>query len=69
MPFSLCILYANRNIWARLSFFKTEELLSYKKIKSFTKIFVHSLGVNKIRITDVEPLIIKDLPQPIKDNN
>ncbi|OTW44713.1 GTP 3',8-cyclase MoaA [Bacillus thuringiensis serovar mexicanensis] len=50
-------------------FLKKDELLSYEEIEYLTKIFVHSLGVKKIRITGGEPLIRKDLPQLIKKIN
>ncbi|MFD2214509.1 GTP 3',8-cyclase MoaA [Metabacillus endolithicus] len=42
-------------------FLKRNELLSYEEIERLTKIFVHSLGVKKIRITGGEPLMRKDL--------
>jgi cyclic pyranopterin phosphate synthase len=47
-------------------FLKRDELLSYEEIEQLTKIFVHSLGVQKIRITGGEPLMRKDLPDLIK---
>jgi cyclic pyranopterin phosphate synthase len=46
-------------------FLKRNELLSYEEIERLTKIFVHSLGVQKIRITGGEPLMRKDLPHLI----
>ncbi|QNF30385.1 GTP 3',8-cyclase MoaA [Metabacillus sp. KUDC1714] len=46
-------------------FLKRNELLSYEEIERLTKIFVHSLGVQKIRITGGEPLMRKDLPNLI----
>jgi GTP 3',8-cyclase len=42
-------------------FLKRDELLSYEEIERLTKIFVHSLGVQKIRITGGEPLMRKNL--------
>ncbi|KKI90276.1 molybdenum cofactor biosynthesis protein A [Bacillus sp. SA1-12] len=48
-------------------FLKRDELLSYEEIVRLTNIFVHSLGVQKIRITGGEPLMRKDLPALIKN--
>ncbi|MDM5155643.1 GTP 3',8-cyclase MoaA [Bacillus sp. DX1.1] len=50
-------------------FLNKDELLSYEEIERLTKIFVHSLGVQKIRITGGEPLMRKDLPELIKKIN
>jgi cyclic pyranopterin phosphate synthase len=47
-------------------FLKKEELLSYEEMERLTKIFVHSLGVQKVRITGGEPLMRKDLPELIR---
>jgi cyclic pyranopterin phosphate synthase len=46
-------------------FLKRDELLSYEEIERLTKIFVQSLGVQKIRITGGEPLMRKDLSELI----
>ncbi|WP_226666516.1 GTP 3',8-cyclase MoaA [Metabacillus litoralis] len=50
-------------------FLKKSQLLSYEEIERLTKVFVHSLGVQKIRITGGEPLMRKDLPQLIEKIN
>ena len=50
-------------------FLKRGELLSYEEIERLAKVFVHSLGVQKIRITGGEPLMRKDLPTLIKRLN
>lgn len=50
-------------------FLKRTELLSYEEIERLTKVFVHSLGVKKIRITGGEPLMRKDLSTLIERIN
>ncbi|APH04816.1 GTP 3',8-cyclase MoaA [Bacillus weihaiensis] len=50
-------------------FLKRKELLSYEEIERLAKIFVSSLGVQKIRITGGEPLMRKDLPSLIRKLN
>lgn len=42
-------------------FLKRAELLSYEEIERLTTIFVHTLGVKKVRITGGEPLMRKNL--------
>ncbi|MCA1029536.1 GTP 3',8-cyclase MoaA [Bacillus timonensis] len=47
-------------------FLKREQLLSFEELERLTKIFVHSLGVKKIRITGGEPLMRNNLPELIR---
>ncbi|QOR67759.1 GTP 3',8-cyclase MoaA [Cytobacillus suaedae] len=47
-------------------FLKRAELLSFEELERLTKIFVHTLGVKKIRITGGEPLMRKDIPHLIE---
>ncbi|MFE8700119.1 GTP 3',8-cyclase MoaA [Cytobacillus sp. FJAT-54145] len=47
-------------------FLKRDELLSFEELERLTKIFVHSLGVQKIRITGGEPLMRRDLTELIR---
>ncbi|MDZ5471339.1 GTP 3',8-cyclase MoaA [Bacillus sp. 31A1R] len=47
-------------------FLKREELLSFEEIVRLTEIFVHSLGVQKIRITGGEPLMRRNLQDLIR---
>ncbi|SFB11800.1 MULTISPECIES: GTP 3',8-cyclase MoaA [unclassified Bacillus (in: firmicutes)] len=47
-------------------FLKKEELLSFEEIERLTKIFVSSLGVEKIRITGGEPLMRRNLAELIR---
>lgn len=47
-------------------FLKKEELLSFEEIERLTKIFVSSLGVEKIRITGGEPLMRRNLADLIR---
>lgn len=46
-------------------FLKKNELLSFEELERLTKIFVHSLGVKKIRITGGEPLMRNNLAELI----
>lgn len=50
-------------------FLKREELLSFEELERLTNIFVHSLGVQKIRITGGEPLMRRGLPDLIRKLN
>ncbi|WP_246939443.1 GTP 3',8-cyclase MoaA [Bacillus pinisoli] len=50
-------------------FLKKDQLLSFEELERLTKIFVDSLGVQKIRITGGEPLMRKDLDHLITKIN
>ncbi|WP_209125260.1 GTP 3',8-cyclase MoaA [Alkalihalobacillus sp. BA299] len=50
-------------------FLERHEILSFEEIERLTRLFVHSLGVKKIRITGGEPLMRKDLPDLIEKIN
>ncbi|MFN2744586.1 MULTISPECIES: GTP 3',8-cyclase MoaA [Bacillus] len=44
-------------------FLPKNELLSFEELERLAKLFVHSFGVEKIRLTGGEPLMRKDMPE------
>src|SRR5205814_813595 len=61
-----CVYCMPREVFGRdFAFLERSQLLTFEEIARLARIFVHELGVEKVRITGGEPLIRRDLERLI----